>query len=118
MIQVTSSCSVIRLTVGFDNMTRPAGPATLRNAPETRFPGGSLRQASGAALQVHYPAEMEGYDPARMAYLLLEEIYHWFGYDSQAIPYVDNTGPTPKMDAMKIVEEPLPTELPEIVGFY
>ena len=84
--------ATLRLAVGFDNLTRPAGPATLRDAPESRFPGGHLRSAPDKGIQVHYPAEMEGYDPTRMAYLLIEEIYHWFGFDSQAIPYVDKSG--------------------------
>ena len=104
--------SVLRLSVGFDNLTRPAGPATLRDAPESRFPGGHLRKAPDGAVEVHYPAELEGYDAARMAYLLIEEIYHWFGFDSQAIPYVDKSGPLPRLDATKIIEKPSPTELP------
>jgi hypothetical protein len=110
--------SILRLAVGFDNLTRPAGPATLRDVPESRFPGGHLRQAPDKAVEVHYPAELESYDPARMAYLLIEEIYHWLGFDSQAIPYVDNNGPSPKLDAVKLIEKPLPTDLPETPGFF
>ena len=86
------SPSVLRLAVGFDNLTRPAGHATLRDAPESRFPGGHLRQAPDKRVEVHQTAECDGYDPARMAYMLMEDIYHWFGFDSQSIPFVDNTG--------------------------
>ena len=110
--------SVLRLAVGFDNLTRPAGPATLRDVPESRFPGGHLRKAPDKAVEVHYPAELQGYDPERMAYLLIEEIYHWFGFDSQAIPFVDKSAPAPKLDATKLIEKPLPTELPEMPGYY
>jgi hypothetical protein len=38
----------------------------------------------------------EGYEPTRTAYLLIKEIYHWFGFDSQVIPYVDKSGAVPK----------------------
>ena len=50
--------SALRLTVGFDNLTRPAGPATLNTAPEGRpqFPG-STRNAPGPNLQVYELAE-------------------------------------------------------------
>lgn len=110
--------TVLRLTVGFENLTRPAGAATLRDAPESRFPGGHVGKAPDQGIEVHNPAELQDYDPARMAYLLTEEIYHWFGFDSQAVPYVDKSGPVAKLDAMKLVEKPLPTELPETPGFY
>ncbi len=104
--------SVLRLGVGFDNMTRPSGSATLRDAPESRFPGGHLRQAPQKRIEVHQLAEWNSYDPTRLSYLLIEEIYHWFGFESQAVPFVDRAGPTPKLDAAKIIERPLPTEVP------
>ena len=104
--------SVLRLSVNFDNMTRPSGSATLRDAPESRFPGGNLRQAPEKRVEVHQLAEWKDYDPARMAYLLMEDVYHWFGFESQVIPFVDRTGAVPKLDAVKIIEKPLPTELP------
>jgi len=110
--------SMLRLTVGFDNLTRPEGPATLRDAPEARFPGGGRHPAPGKSIEVHHVVEMEGYDAARIAYLLMQAIYHWFGFDSQAIPYVDNNGPSPKMDAVKLIEKPLPTDLSETPGFF
>lgn len=103
---------VLRLSVGFDNMTRPSGSATLRDAPESRLPGGHRRQAPEKRIEVHQLVEWNDYDPARLAYLLLEDIYHWFGFESQVVPFVDRTGPAPKLDVVKIIEKPLPTELP------
>lgn len=102
----------LRLSVGFDNMTRPSGSATLRDAPESRFPGGHLRKAPENHLDVHQLVSLGKYDPARLAYLLLEKIYHWFGFESQVVPFVDTTGPVPKLDVVKLIENPLPTELP------
>jgi hypothetical protein len=66
---------------------------------------------------VHCPAERDGYDPARMAYLLMEELYHWFGFNSQAMPYVDNSGPVPRLDGLSSLQKPLPTDPPETPGF-
>ena len=109
--------SVLRLAVGFDNLTRPAGPATLRDAPESKFPGGYLREGPEKRVEVHQPAEWDGYDPARAAFMLMEDIYHCFGFDSQSVPFVDNTGPLPKLNAVKLVEKPLPTELQETPSF-
>jgi hypothetical protein len=110
--------SVLRLTFGFDNLTRPSGPATLRDAPESRFPGGHLQQASEKHAEVHCLAEWDGYDPARIAYLLIEKIYHWFGFDSQSIPFVDNGAPELKLDAVKLVERSLPNELSDAPGYF
>jgi hypothetical protein len=104
--------SVLRLTVGFDNITRPSGPATLRDAPESRIPVGHVHRAPEKRVEVHQVVEYMEYDPARVAYLLMEDIYHWFGFDSQAMPYVDKSGPVPKLDAVKLIEKSLPTELP------
>jgi hypothetical protein len=109
--------SVLRLSVGFDDLTRSAGPATLRDAPESRFPGGTKHTAPAKAVEAYQLMELEGYDPARTAYRLMEEIYHWFGFDSQAIPHVDKTGTDPKLDAMKLVEKSLPTDLTGIPGY-
>ncbi len=55
---------------------------------------------------------METEWPARAAYLLMEQIYHRFGFESKAMPYVDMSGSVPKLDAVKLVEKPLPNELP------
>lgn len=104
--------SVLRLTVGFDNITRPSGPATLRDAPESRIPVGHVHRAPEKRVEVHQVVEYMEYDPARVAYLLMEDIYHLFGFDSQAIPYVDKSGPVPKLDAVKLIGKSLPTELP------
>lgn len=104
--------SVVRLSVGVDNLARTAGPATLRDAPESRFPSGTRRPAPAKSVEVYQLAELQSYDPARVAYLLMEEIYHWFGFETQAMPYVDKSGDLPKLDAIRLVEKPLPTDLP------
>ena len=105
--------SILRLTVGFDNLTRPAGPATLNAAPEGRmqFPG-NTRQAPGPNLQVYELAELAEYDPEHLGYLLMVDIYNWFGYDSMSVPYVDPSIPKPKLKAMAITGSSLPDTAP------
>lgn len=63
----------LRLSVGFDSMTRPSGSATLRDAPEMRRPGGHLRPAPEERMEVYQLVGANAYDPARLAYLLLED---------------------------------------------
>jgi hypothetical protein len=104
--------AALRLTVGFDNMTRPSGQATLRDAPESGIPGGHLRQAPEQGVEVHQVVDYMGFDSARAAYLLMEQIYHRFGFESKAMPYVDMSGSVLKLDAVRLVEKPLPNELP------
>ena len=38
-------------------------------------------------------------------------------FESEGIPYVDDTGPEPKLAAVKLVERPLPTDPPETPEF-
>ena len=109
---------VVRLSVGFDNLSRPSGPATLGTAPEGRMRGFSQpKLARGPACEVYELAEWDDYDPERLAYKLVEKIYHWFSFESEGIPYVDDTGSEPKLAAVKSVERPLPTDPPETPEF-
>ena len=63
-------------------------------------------------------AEWDTYDPAQTAYKLLTNVYKWFGFNLDGMPYVDNSGPEPKLDATKLIEKPLPTNPPETSGYY
>jgi hypothetical protein len=109
---------VIRLAVGFDNLSRPAGNATLGTAPEGRMRGfNKPKAARGPACEVYELADWDDYDPERLAYKLVENIYHWFSFESDGIPYVDSTGPEPKLSAVTLVEKPLPTAPPATPGY-
>jgi len=110
--------SILRLAVGFANLMRPEGPATLSDLPEGRLRAmGRSRPAPSPDREVYELAEWDSYDPARLAYVLLKGAYNWFGFDSEVMPYVDNSGPEPKLDAVKLIEKPLPTEPPETPGY-
>ena len=63
-------------------------------------------------------AEWDTYGPAQLAYKLLKNVYVWFGFNSDGMPYVDKSGPEPKLDAVKLIEKPLPTDPPETPGYY
>jgi hypothetical protein len=76
-----------------------------------QFPG-NTRQAPGPNLQVYELAELAEYDPEHFGYRLMADIYNWFGYDSMSIPYVDPSGPKPKLKAMAITGFPLPDTVP------
>ena len=103
----------LRLTVGFDNLTRPSGPASLSTAPEgrMRFPG-DTRKAPGPNLEVYQLTELADYDVERLAYLLMADIYNGFGYDALSVPYIDPNDPKPKLKADAITGSELPTDVP------
>lgn len=103
----------LRLSVGFDNLTRPSGPATLSTTPEgkMRFPG-ETRKAPGPTLEVYQLTEFADYDPERLAYLLMADIYNGFGYDAVSLPYTIQSDPKPKLKADAIIGGELPTDVP------
>jgi hypothetical protein len=112
--EASPMASTIRIEVGFDNLTRPAGPARMLDAAHGRNAiGGHVNDAPDSKGAFHLLAEWDGYNPARVTYLLVEKIYHWFGFESQHIPYVDTDGPTPIISAKVLTEKPLPTDPPQ-----
>jgi hypothetical protein len=103
----------LRLTVGFDNLTRPSGPATLGTAPEGKMPfRGDVRKAPGPNLEVYQLTELSDYDPERLAYLLVADIYNGFGYDALSVPHIDLSDSKPKLKAEAITGGKLPTDVP------
>ena len=105
--------TVLRLTVGFDNLKRSSGLPTLSTTPEGRmlFPG-SAKPAPAEAVEVFQLAETANYDPEHLAFLLIADIFHWFGFDSMSVPYVDPSGPRPRLKSTAIIGSPLPDTVP------
>lgn len=104
--------AALRLTVGFDNLTRPSGPATLGSAPEgrNRFIH-DLRTAPGPKLEVYQLAELADFDPERLAFLLMADIYNAFGFDSRNVPYINIGDPKPRIKASGITGNDLPGDV-------
>jgi len=110
--------SVLRLSVGFTNLAR-SGPATLSTVPEGRMRGiGEPHPAPSPDKEFYEFAEWDTYDPAQAAHELLKNVYIWFAFNSDSMPYVDRSGPKPKLDAVKLIEKPLPADPPETPGFF
>ena len=109
--------SAIRLAVGFESLTRASGPAILSSVPEGSMPYPfDSRSAPAPDLEVVQRAELVDYDAERLGFLLMEKIYHWFGFDSASVPYIDREGANPKLSAAKIIGNPLPESV-ETPGF-
>jgi len=104
----------IKLTLGFEGLTRPIGAAILSDVPDGTMWPGNPKSASDSRLEVFQLADLLDYDAERIAYSLLEDLYHWFGFESAVIPYVDRTGETPRLSAQKIIGGPLPESLPAL----
>jgi hypothetical protein len=110
--------SVLRLSLGLANLAR-SGMATLSDVPEGRMRGMEQPHPAPSPDREFYElAEWDTYDPARLAYLLLKNVYVWFGFNSDRMPYVDNNGPEPTLDVAKLIEKPLPTDPPATPGYY
>jgi hypothetical protein len=76
-----------------------------------QFPG-NTRQAPGPSLQVYELAELADYDPEDLGHRLMANIYNWFGFDAMSVPYVDPSGPKPKLKATAIIGSALPETAP------
>jgi hypothetical protein len=108
---------ILRLAVGFANLNR-SGSATLSDVPEGKMRAMSQpRPAPSPDREFFEFAEWNSYDPAQLAYKLLKNVYVWFGFNSDSMPYVDSSGPEPKLDAAKLIEKALPTAPPETPGY-
>jgi hypothetical protein len=53
----------------------------------------------------------------KIAYKLVEHVFHWFGYESQVIRFVDRESATPTLLDLQIIEKLLPTEPPDTPGY-
>jgi hypothetical protein len=102
---------VLRLSVGFDNLTRGNSPAKLSAAPDDGKirAGGYRKVAPGPGTEVYALAEWDNYDAEIIAASLLTDFYNWFGYESVSVPYIDRTGPKPKLRAETVTGKPLPS---------
>ena len=110
--------SVLRLAVGLANLNR-SGPATLSDIPEGKIRAMSLSYSAPSPDREFFEfAEWDSYDPAQLAYRLLKNVYVWFGFNADRMPYVDSSGPEPKLDAVSLIEKPLPTAPPEMPGYF
>jgi len=101
----------VKLCIGLDNLTRPAGPAALSKAAEgPRLLPGTTRPAPNRQHRVCQLAALADYDAERLAYQLIEQIYNWFGYDSEDLPYVERGNGIQKISANRLTGSPLPLE--------
>lgn len=105
--------AVIRLEVGFDNLDRAAGRAILSGTADrngiTAFPW-NQKTAPASPFEVSVLAKLDEYDAELKAFLLLEQIYHRFGFNSESVPYAKIESGVSKIDSFKIIDKALPTE--------
>jgi hypothetical protein len=108
---------VLRLTLGVDNLQRPAGPPILSDVPEGKMKVlGSVKSKPGR-FEIYELAELKDYDPERIAYLFLEGVYNWFGFNSESVPYKRDDENPSRIAAEKIIGRALPKEPPSTPGF-
>lgn len=86
-------CNLFRDSTG---TSLPAGP--INNLGWT---SGS-RRAPSAEWSRTISLDPSTYEPARAAFLLLREVYVWFGHPEEAIPYTTGTGDNKSVDVVGI----------------
>jgi hypothetical protein len=69
---------------------------------------GEVRRAPGPKLEVYQLVELADFDPERVAYLLMTDIYNAFGYEALSVPYISISDPKPKLKAEAITGGDLP----------
>jgi hypothetical protein len=86
---------------------------TLGSAPEgkIRFQG-DVRKSPRPKLEVYQLVELADFDPERVAYLLMADIYNAFGYEGLSVPYINMSDPKPKLKAEAITGADLPETVP------
>jgi hypothetical protein len=101
------------MRVGLDNMTRSDEPALLTDVPLGSV-GGTTKRAPRARVDLYESAKWDGFDPEAMGYLLLSQVYNWFGFESTDVPFVAREGPEPRLSAQRIAGRalPLPSRVP------
>jgi hypothetical protein len=86
-------CNLVRDSTG---TSLPAGP--INNVGWTL----GSKPAPSAEWSRTISLDPTTYEPARAAFLLLREVYVWFGHPEEAIPYTTGTGDDKSVDVAGI----------------
>lgn len=91
--------------IGFDRLRNAAGTACLSPGEVHWYTAGSALPAPSDSFYREIESKKSIAGP-RTASLLLEEIYHWFGFDSSRIPYMqgDGEGRIVSVDALERIQ--------------
>lgn len=82
----------IELRVELQNMHLEGEKTKLGSGPiEPYWPFSGGKEAPTDSWNKEIVISAESYDPDRVAYSLIRELYVWFGYSDEAIPYIKNT---------------------------
>lgn len=64
--------------------------------------GWGSKEAPEGSCVIERRVSVEGYDPERVAYELIREIYYWFGHEGEVIPYTKVEDGQKKIDVAQI----------------
>jgi hypothetical protein len=90
---------------------QPATPLLMNDNERTELPAGPInnvgltsgpKPASAATCSRRVTVEASTYNPTRAAFLLLREVYVWFGHAEEDIPYVTGSGDDKEVDTSVI----------------
>jgi Putative DNA-binding domain len=94
----------IAIRIMFADMSQDGHSFALNNVPLTRFTFGSRGRPAPNSAGQHFGTEADLNSGAGVvAYQLLKEVYVWFGFDEDDIPYVNRNISPPEIDPAQIV---------------
>lgn len=80
----------LKFRIMFANMNLGGHSFALSNVPLTHFTFGARGRTAPMAEGQHFEIDADAtMHPGVIAYLLLADVYNWFGFDSDSLPYAD-----------------------------
>jgi hypothetical protein len=92
----------IRFTIELRHMQLANEKTRLRAGPVAQYLYQGGLEAPEDTWRKELTVSSEAYDPDQVAFLLIRELYLWFGHPDEAIPYTKNTGKDRVIDADQI----------------
>jgi hypothetical protein len=85
----------IHFTIELNNMILDEMPCVLTPGPIGSFGwefGSDFRQPPGTRASFSVQWNESAVNPGRVAFLMVREVYRWFGIEDEAIPYTERKG--------------------------
>jgi hypothetical protein len=97
--------SKLNLCLGLTNMTTEGGPCSLSSHRLSRYFPEKGTVAPGDDAKIRREVEMASSDAGTVSYGLLADLYAWFGFEADQMPYVNPDTVPPRIDATQLVSQ-------------
>jgi Schlafen, AlbA_2 len=97
--------SKLNLCLGLMSMTTPGGPCSLSSRRISRIFPDRGNAAPGDHAKIRGEFERASSDAGTLSYGLLADLYAWFGFEADQMPYVNRDAAPPKIDAAQLISQ-------------